>query len=596
MKRWGLVKRISSWLDDRKWKHKMMFLYVICMLLPVVLIDSMMLYLVVSYDTMTQRRQMENIATAVSYDLTSTVETAVNVTVDVSTNKTINRFLNTSYENNVKYYAEYYSLLMSGMFRCRGLGNSADLMIFSSNETLVSGGDIASQKLVENEEWYQAFINSGREVLLYPYFNDRLDLTFAINSKRRISLIRRMGLYSPGWEHIIKLDIDYNALSRDFLNAGYSNSVYVCFGDKILFSNVKDTVGNNDFGSWAAAEGTVGYQSQISLYGQCFDIYVMESQVSILDRLSQMYPYLLVILAVSLLFPLFPMLMINRSLTRRLFALREAFSRADNEHLETIEVRGKDEIGDLTRDYNKMITRIRQLIEEVYLEKLKRQDIDMARQRAELLALHSQVNPHFMFNAMESIRMHSLLKGEHETADVLEDLAILMRKSVEWGMDNITIREEMTFVQAYLKLQKYRFGEKLSYRFEIDEECLMCRIPKLTIVTFVENSCVHGLENSSRSGWVFISVKKREEEICIEVEDTGTGIAEDYRIQLQEKMQNMNIETLEQSESIGILNACLRLRMFSGNQARFELESEEKVGTTISIRIPAVWENGEEMR
>ena len=92
-----------------------------------------------------------------------------------------------------------------------------------------------------------------------------------------------------------------------------------------------------------------------------------------------------------------------------------------------------------------------------------------------------------------------------------------MRKSVEWGMDNITIREEMTFVQAYLKLQKYRFGEKLSYQFEIDEECLMCRIPKLTIVTFVENSCVHGLENSSRSGWVFISVKKREEEICIEV-------------------------------------------------------------------------------
>ena len=90
--------------------------------------------------------------------------------------------------------------------------------------------------------------------------------------------------------------------------------------------------------------------------------------------------------------------------------------------------------------------------------------MDIARQNAELLALYSQINPHFLFNALESIRMRSILKDEHETADMVEKLAIMERQNVDWSTDTNTVKRELDFVEAYLSLQKYRFGDRLSYR------------------------------------------------------------------------------------------------------------------------------------
>lgn len=134
----------------------------------------------------------------------------------------------------------------------------------------------------------------------------------------------------------------------------------------------------------------------------------------------------------------------------------------------------------------------------------------MERQNAELLALHSQINPHFLFNALESIRMHSLLKNEYETADMVEKLALMQRQYVEWGNDSVEIRREMGFVRAYLGLQKYRFGERLSYSLEVEEDCLDIKIPKMTVVTFVENACVHGIEERQLpAGFLCGSAKSR---------------------------------------------------------------------------------------
>ena len=146
------------------------------------------------------------------------------------------------------------------------------------------------------------------------------------------------------------------------------------------------------------------------------------------------------------------------------------FETVGGEHLVPISyVRGKDEIGSLMSNYNRMVARTNELIQIVYKNKIKEQEMLVERQNAELLALHSQINPHFLFNALESIRMHSLLKNEYETADMVEKLALMQRQYVEWGNDSVEIRREMEFVRAYLGLQKYRFGERLSYSLEVEE-------------------------------------------------------------------------------------------------------------------------------
>ena len=167
-----------------------------------------------------------------------------------------------------------------------------------------------------------------------------------------------------------------------------------------------------------------------------------------------------------------------------------------------------------------MVKRTNELIQTVYKNKIKEQEILVGRKNAELLALQSQINPHFLFNALESIRMRSLLKEESETADMVEKLAIMQRQYVDWGNDSVEIEQELEFVKAYLSLQKYRFGDRLNYNLEIDPECAQLRIPKLTIVTFVENACVHGIESKASPGWIFVRVYKREEQLCRCVEET----------------------------------------------------------------------------
>lgn len=155
-------------------------------------------------------------------------------------------------------------------------------------------------------------------------------------------------------------------------------------------------------------------------------------------------------------------------------------------------------------NYNHMASRLNDLIQTVYKDRLREQEMDIARQNAELLALQSQVNPHFLFNALESIRMHSILKKEYETADMVGKLAVMERQNVDWSTNFVRMKKELEFVEAYLGLQKYRFGDRLSYELDIEPECEDIQIPRLTVVTFVENACVHGIESKTASCWIFV--------------------------------------------------------------------------------------------
>lgn len=159
---------------------------------------------------------------------------------------------------------------------------------------------------------------------------------------------------------------------------------------------------------------------------------------------------------------------------------------------------------------------------------------------------------------------------------------------MDWGEDLIEVSKEMEIVRNYMDLQQYRFGSRLSYELNVEEECRHQKIPKLTIVTFVENACVHGIEKKTAPGWVFVQVYREGEEMCIEVEDTGSGMTEEELCNMRKKMENASIDLLETKKGIGIINACLRLKMMSNKKVRFELSGEEGVGMNVLIRLPFV--------
>ena len=308
-----------------------------------------------------------------------------------------------------------------------------------------------------------------------------------------------------------------------------------------------------------------------------------------LGTIRKNFPLIILLVLVNIILPALLMNVINHSFVMRIGTLSDAFDRVkdDSDSFQEIsDVSGSDEIGNLMRNYNKMVQRLKELIRTVYEDRLERQEMDIERQQAELEALHSQINPHFLFNVLESIRMHSIIKQEHETARMIERLAILERQNVDWSNDYIRIKEEIKFVEAYLDLQKYRFGDRLNYQISLKNGCENYFIPKLTLATFVENACVHGAENKAGTCFIYVRIYEQADMLYLEVEDTGKGIDEEAVEALNNRLKNCTIDDLRNGKHVGMINACLRLKMTSSDRAQFLVESEKGIGTTILISIP----------
>ena len=145
----------------------------------------------------------------------------------------------------------------------------------------------------------------------------------------------------------------------------------------------------------------------------------------------------------------------------------------------------------------------------------------------------------------------------------------------------------MEFVRAYLGLQKYRFGERLSYSLEVEEDCLDIKIPKMTVVTFVENACVHGIEQSINGGQITVVTSEDGEDLYFEVLDSGCGMDQTQLEKLQNLIWHPDMAYVQKArKSIGIANTVVRLHQYYQDKVQIEISSEEGEGTEICIRIP----------
>lgn len=585
---------IRNYMDNYTIRRKLLFFYVFCVVLPLIITDSVILGVVFSYEKSSKQHEMENVANAVKYSFSSEVESASSVGKSILTSKYIDDFLKKKYDNPLNYYTEYKDFLKNSMIELVSGQNNMKYVFFTDNQSIVSGSQFQQLEKQLNASWYHYMVESQNENGVYFAFDSDEDNNLA--NKRKIYYFQRLNFHGYS-RNVLRIEIDYSSMIRDLNNLNYDLNVYVCDDNRVLMSNGKE----NSIGKQFASKdiiADVGYTASYLIYGQKLQICVVEKDNTVFQEIAKNLPLILLLIMVNILLPLFMMYCINYSFTARIHALSDVFSNVENED-ELMEIychKGNDEIGIMMTNYNIMARRINALIEIVYKNKIKEQEMMVARQNAELLALHSQINPHFLFNALESIRMHSLIKHELETADMVQKLAVMQRQYVEWQNDSVTVEKEIDFVKAYLSLQKYRFGDRLSYELEIDEECKEFCIPKLSIVTFVENACVHGIESKTTPGWIFVRVNINDGYLILEIEDTGNGMDEEEVAALHERMKNASISMLQEKGRVGMVNACLRLKMSTSNQAIFEVESETGVGTLVQIKIPLEYVEGEEKK
>ena len=230
--------------------------------------------------------------------------------------------------------------------------------------------------------------------------------------------------------------------------------------------------------------------------------------------------------------------------------------------------------------FNIMIGRIRELLDA----KVKEQE---NLKKAELRALQAQINPHFLYNTLDTIIWMAEAKKTDQVIEIVSALSSFFRISLSKGRDWITIGEEVERVRSYLTIQKMRYRDILDYRIEVDEGVVDDTILKLILQPLVENALYHGIKNKRQGGTITIRAKQNNEnEVLLQVEDNGIGFTPDKLAQLQAELDDDSGEIkLESGFAIGNVNK--RIRLYYGKQYGLSVDSEYNTGTCATLVIPA---------
>lgn len=272
------------------------------------------------------------------------------------------------------------------------------------------------------------------------------------------------------------------------------------------------------------------------------------------------------------------------SYSNRMFQLRVQMHRvAQGEYDEVERIEGNDEIGELYTELEQMMQDIRLLMSNVVDEQVQKEKLHTKQKEVEFKMLASQINPHFLYNTLETIRMKAVVNHQPEIVELVKMLAKTMRYNIQVTDRLVTLKEELQMVEYYLKIQEYRFGDRITSELTIDPDVDMkARILPLTLQPFVENAFVHGLEEKACDARLVIHVYKKKDDIFIEIRDNGKGM--DY-YELGHLRKIMKDEQGDDNH-IGVRNVNQRIRLLFGGEYGVEVDSEKNVGTKVVIHIP----------
>ena len=242
----------------------------------------------------------------------------------------------------------------------------------------------------------------------------------------------------------------------------------------------------------------------------------------------------------------------------------------------------EDELQLIAKSFNNMCVTLDGYIKKVYLAEIKQK-------KAELNALQTQINPHFLYNTLESIRMKAIVNEDREVGKMLYNLAALFRNMIK-GENIITIEQEFRNCEMYLELYKFRYDDKFEYCIDIDSEILNNKILKFIIQPIIENSLVHGIDLGKQNNFLMITVEKRKENIFILVQDNGKGISEERICEINNNLQRGS----KVGESIGLYNVHERIVLYYGVEYGIKLMNGKANGMEVEIKIPAIREANNE--
>lgn len=291
---------------------------------------------------------------------------------------------------------------------------------------------------------------------------------------------------------------------------------------------------------------------------------------------------IIVSVVLSIVFAITLHYLLTKRLTRPIQLLQHKMRLTASGYLEAkVKPVGTDEIADLGQSFNIMVEKIKELLEQSIR---KQQQL----QKAELRTLQAQINPHFLYNTLDSIIWMAEAGKNDAVIQLVKALSDLFRISLNKGRDWVMIHTELAHAQSYLVIQQMRYRDILEYRVEVDPEILEYPILNMTLQPLIENALYHGIKNKRGKGLIIIGGYMEDSAVILTVKDNGIGISTERLALLKQQLEHplQSEEEEPTGGGFGLQNVHQRLRLYFGSEYGVLLESIAGTGTTISVRIP----------
>jgi two-component system sensor histidine kinase YesM len=567
-------------LNNIRVRDKLLMIYILCIVAPVLVTNLIFADRIIRSVKKENGDQCNAIMDTALLNIDRDFERIINLSTLIYTDRSLDQALERDYSGSVERI-DVYAFFRDYMARIRSMYTQiVGVSIYTDNKTIPFGGSyIYNNVELDALDWYGRIRDSGKTVNFTVYVQ---------NDGKYLSVLRNMDYFADSRSRkIMKIDLNLNEIASTLKGTSGRWDIYLVSeaGEIITSSNN----GFNNMSGFASLEDLAPGPDDNVIVRDLGRYDVLRGwkllgvfrQDQLYESLQRSGGFVAVMALLDLVAATAVILLISRSINRRLNLVAAHMRKHDLRPLDVEE--GADEIGEVIREYNRMAQKIQDMIRNEYEYSIEIKNAELERRQAVINALQSQINPHFLFNTLEAIRMRSSLKNEDETAGIIKSLSKMFRRMLNWKEDLIPLSEEIGFVEDYLKVQHYRFGGKVRYRIDVGPGAGSIGIPKMTIQPFVENSCVHGIEEIRGDGFILIRAALAGGRLDITIGDNGKGMVPDELSGLLSEVKSNG----DGPGSIGIRNVYNRLKLLYGDELRLDIAGAPGAGVTVSISIPA---------
>lgn len=586
--------RIVMLLNDIKIRNKLLLSFLLAALLPVLLVGG---YLTIEMKQMAFHNAMEQASTNVDR-IKKRTEEVIRVSLDISyrlsNDARLKKLANRQYESVydvVEAYRDYPDMREY----LRLYKEISNIRLYTDNATLLNNWElINATDDIKASDWYQhALKHDG--LVSWRYIEDERD------HKKYLSLVRAIELESLKKYGVLVLNVNTGML-KSILSQETFDTMIVDDQDYIIAANRSDwndkkltdlsldkNIMNQRSGTFEATLNGVPSKVLIDELKPVSSengirIISVFSIGSIVKEPNKVIRLALTVIVISIILAFLLIYSVSSLFSRRMLRLSKHINRVGLGDFDTtLQIDGKDEIGLLSRQFNSMVRSIHDLMEEVTQSNEKNRLMEQKQSEIRFKMLASQINPHFLFNALESIRMEAHMKGQTEIARVVRLLGKMMRNNLEVGNNKIPLKQELEMVRCYLDIQQFRYEDRLRYEFDVDPEIESLHVPPLIIQPLVENAVVHGLDNNAEGALVRVEIVRSGNDALFTITDNGIGISKD---RLHKVMNSLADPEEREGERIGLRNVHVRLKLTYGESYGLSIHSLPGEGTAISFIIP----------